>query len=128
MFLILWTAWRWRKAPLATDKRTFDLMFAAAIVVSLVTGMHMFTHDLSPLMLAMLLVAAHFPTRDRPQLRVLVGATLAIFWIPPVYFALVAWHCMYLLFPILMVFAAAATILVGRPIGPSTDATEAASR
>ena len=32
-------------------------MFAAALVVSLVTGFHMFTHDLSPLLLAMLLVA-----------------------------------------------------------------------
>ncbi len=37
-FPILCTAWRWRKAGLAADRRTFDLMVAAVIVVSLVTG------------------------------------------------------------------------------------------
>jgi hypothetical protein len=103
-FLILWTAWRWRKAGLAANGRTFDLMFAAAIVVSLVTGFHMFTHDLSPLMLAMLLVAGHFPGRSQALLRLILGTTLVMFWIPPLYFALLAWHCVYLWFPVLMIF------------------------
>ena len=103
-FLILWTAWRWRKAGLAADGRTFDLMFAAAIVVSLVTGLHMFTHDLSPLMLAMLLVAGHFPGRSQALLRLILGTTLVMFWIPPLFFALLAWHSVYLWFPVLIVF------------------------
>jgi hypothetical protein len=114
IFLILWTAWRWRKADLATesrnfdrrdfDRRNFDLMFAAAIVVSLVTGFHMFTYDLSPLMLAMLLVAGHFPRRNQALLRMILGTTLVMFWIPPLYLALLAGHCVYLWFPVLMAF------------------------
>ena len=104
IFLILWTAWRWRKAGLAADRRTFDLMFAAAIVVSLVTGFHMFTYDLSPMMLAMLLVAGHFPGRSQALLRLILGTTLVMFWIPPLYLALLAGHCVYLWFPVLMAF------------------------
>jgi hypothetical protein len=104
IFLILWIAWRWRKANLAADPRTFDLMFAAAIVVALVTGFHMFTPDLSPLMLAMLLVAAHFPERSQSLLRLILGTTLVMFWMPPLFFVLLAWHCVYLWFPVLMVF------------------------
>jgi hypothetical protein len=103
-FLILWTVWRWRKTVPAADGRTFDLMFAAAIVVSLVTGLHMFTHDLSPLMLAMLLVIAHFPERGRPALRWTLGVSLVLLWIPLLYFALLAWHCAYLWFAVLMMF------------------------
>ncbi len=103
-FLILWTAWHWRNAGLAADGRTFDLMFAAAIVVSLVTGLHMFTHDLSPLMLAMLLVAGHFPGRSQALLRLILGTTLVMFWIPPLFFALLAWHSVYLWFPVLIAF------------------------
>jgi hypothetical protein len=104
IFLVVWTAWRWRKAGFAADRRTFDLMFAAAIVVSLVTGFHMFTYDLSPLMLAMLLVAGHFPGRSQALLRLILGTTLVMFWIPPLYLALLAEHCVYLWFPVLMVF------------------------
>jgi hypothetical protein len=104
IFLILWTAWRWRKAGPAPDRRTFDLMFAAAIVVSLVTGFHMFTYDLSPLMLAMLLVAGYFPGRRHTILRVVLGTTLGLFWIPPLYLALLARHRVYLWFPVLTVF------------------------
>ena len=80
---------------------TFDLVFAAAVAMSLMTGLHMFTHDFSPLMLALLLVAAHFPSRAHPGLRWLLGITMALFWIPPVYFILVARHGLYLMFPLL---------------------------
>ncbi len=103
-FLILWTVWRWRKTGPAANGGTFDLMFAAAIVVSLVTGLHMFTHDLSPLMLAMLLVIAHFPESGRPALRWTLGVSLVLLWIPLLYFALLAWHCAYLWFLVLMMF------------------------
>ncbi|HWY22003.1 MAG TPA: glycosyltransferase family 87 protein [Candidatus Acidoferrum sp.] len=104
--LIGWIAWRWPEAASGrgSDLRSFDLMFAAAVVVALVTGFHMFTHDLSPLLLAMLLVAAHFPGRGRLALRLALGVPLVLFWIPFLYFALLAWHCVYLWFPVLMVF------------------------
>ena len=102
--LMGWSAWRWHATEDGQRGRTFDLMFAVSVVVALVTGFHMFTHDLSPLLLAMFLVAAHFPGSNQPALRLTLGVALVLFWIPPLYFALVAWHCMYLWFLVLMVF------------------------
>src|SRR6266849_4995833 len=127
IFLIVWTAWRWRKAGLAAvqtfDRRAFDLMFAAAIVVSLVTGFHMFTYDQSPLMPAMLLVAGHFPGRSQALLRLILGTTLVMFWIPPLYLVLLARHCVYLWFPVLMAFMLGTLKLAESPAEgmPSTD-------
>lgn len=63
--LLVYTAWLWRHVEQVENGSVFGLMFAGAIVVSLIVGFHMFTHDLSPLMLSMLLVAAH-PTRPQP--------------------------------------------------------------
>jgi hypothetical protein len=88
-------------------------MFAGALAVSLLTGFHMLSHDLSPLMLAMLLVAGHFPSRGRSTLRLAVGTTLAFFWIPPLYFLLLAGHHLYLICPALVVFALSAFRLAG---------------
>jgi hypothetical protein len=102
MFLLLWTAWRWRKAGFAADRRTFDLMFAAAVAVSLATSLHMFTHDLSPLLLAMLITADYFPAKNHRSLRVVLGTALALLWTPPLFFVLLARHCFYLFFPVLM--------------------------
>jgi len=134
IFLIVWTAWRWRKAGLVAvqtfDRRAFDLMFAAAIVVSLVTGFHMFTYDLSPLMPAMLLVAGHFPGRSQALLRLILGTTLVMFWIPPLYLVLLARHCVYLWFPVLMAFMLGTLKLAESPAEgmPSTDIGDRAVR
>ena len=106
MSLILFTAWRWDLAKEKTAQA--DLMFAAAIVVSLVVGSHMFTHDLSPLLLAMFLVIPHVTKDHGIVFRSALWTTLILLWIPAVYFALIAWHRMYLLFPALIVFAAIA--------------------
>ena len=100
--LLLYTAWRWRKAGPAPDPRTFDLMFAAAVVVSLATSLHMFTHDMSPLLLTMLLVAGHFPGRAHGPLRMVLGTALMMLWIPPLFLVLLARHWVYLWFPVLM--------------------------
>jgi hypothetical protein len=124
--LIGWSAWRWRDADQAAlgrslNLRNFDLMFAASVMVALVTGFHMFTHDLSPLLLAMLLVMAHFPGRDRPVLRWTLAAAITLFWIPFLYFALLAWHCVYLWFPVLMMFMIATLKLAeSSPAGSRT--------
>jgi len=104
IFLILWTAWLWRKSGFAADQRSFDLMFAVAVVVSLVTSMHMFTYDLSPLFLAMLLVAGYFPGRSHTLLRLVLGTTLVMFWMPPLFLLLLARHSVYLWFPVLILF------------------------
>ena len=115
VFLILWTAWRWRKAGPAADRRTFDLMFAAAVVVSLVTSLHMFTYDLSPLLLAMLVVAGYFPGRAHTLLRMVLGTILIMFWMPPLFLLLLARHQVYLWFPVLMLFMIGIFKLAGIP-------------
>jgi hypothetical protein len=111
LVLIVFMAWRWRQQDAKPEGCSFDLMFAAALTVSLMTGVHMFTHDFSPLMLALLLVCAHLSGKTRRGLRTILGAALAIFWFPPVYFALVTWHCLYLMFPLLLAFTLAAIAL-----------------
>jgi hypothetical protein len=92
---------------------SFDLMFAGAVAVSLMTGFHMFTHDFSPLILALVLVLAHFPRAEYTKLRLMIAVPLVVFWMPPIYFALVNWHCMYLMFPMLMIFAMSAILRAG---------------
>lgn len=104
LFLIALTAWYWQRSERGAS--SFDLIFSAAIVVSLVTGFHMFAHDLSPLLLAMFLVMPQIPKQGSAALRVLLWSTLVLLWAPPLYFILIARHCMYLLFPLLMVFGA----------------------
>lgn len=104
-FLIGWTAWQWNRVDRAGDRRSSDLMFGAAIVVSLLTGLHMFTHDLSPMLLTMLLVAAHVTESHERWLRFVLLAYLTLFWMPPIYFVLLARHRMYILLTLLLIFA-----------------------
>ena len=75
----------------------------------------MFTHDFSPLVLALFLVAAHFPAYGRYGLRITLATLMVLFWLPPVYFLLVAWHSMYPMFVPLLAFALAATYLARHP-------------
>lgn len=118
LLLISLTAWCWnrpeRDGP-SNDGRAFDLRFSVAIVVSLITGFHMFTHDLSPLLLAMFLVMPHIAKQASTALRAVLRSTLVLFWIPPIYFILIARHCMYLMFPVLMIFGIATLVLAGKP-------------
>jgi hypothetical protein len=82
-----------------------NLMFAAAVVGALLSSSHMFTHDFSPLVLAMFIALASLPPRSHLGLRVVMIFTLIVFWLPPVYFVLVASHGMYLMCPVLLLFA-----------------------
>ena len=106
--MLAFAARRWRPAKNPRSDVAFDLEFAAALVISLVTGFHMFLHDLSPLLLGMFLIAAHVPGRARLALRAVLGIMLAVLWIPPLQLALVAWHRVSLMFPVLMILAFAA--------------------
>lgn len=121
--LIIFVAEQWRREE--ATHGFLDLLFAASIAIALVTSVHMFTHDLSPLILAALLAASHFPRRNRPGLRLVLGTALVILWLPPVYLALIAWHCMYLFCPILMTLALATTILATRAMDVPIQITEA---
>jgi hypothetical protein len=103
--LILWTARSWNRREQLPDNRTDDLMFAAAVVVSLITGFHMFTHDLSPMLLSMFLVVGHLSKASKVVTRVALITSLVIFWLAPIYFLLLSRHCMFLLVPVLAAFA-----------------------
>ena len=93
----------------------FDLCFAATIIIAMVASSHMFTHDMSPLVLASLLTAAQIPAQSNSALRIALRVLIFILWIPPLYFALVASHCMYLFLVVLMTFAAALFVAAKGP-------------
>jgi hypothetical protein len=95
-------AWRWNTT---NEIRGFDFMFSAAIAASLVAGSHMFTHDFSPLVLPMFLVAGQLSSPNFPLSgRVVIRLALALLWTFPIYFLCVAWHCLYLMCLVLLVF------------------------
>jgi hypothetical protein len=104
VLLLAWIARRWR---LTNSESASDTLFAAAIAASLLAGLHMFTHDFSPLLLSMLLIGAHFDDAP-PRARVLLVFSMAVFWTSPVYFLCIAYHCLYLMCPVLLLFALAA--------------------
>ena len=97
---------------------TVDAMYAAGIPASLLAGSHMFTHDFSPLLLSMFLLAGSLRLNqhlsNRSGLRVPAVVALAVLWTPPVYFALVASHRLYLMCPILVVFVFSAALIANR--------------
>ena|SRR5215469_623782 len=101
--LLAWIALRWGRA----DASSFDLMFCAAVAASLLSGSHMFTHDLSLLALPMFLLLGHLswqenqPSNLAPRLA--LWFALLLFWMFPIYFLLVKWHCLYLMAPVLLV-------------------------
>jgi len=104
--LLVWIGLLWRPQ---IGRSSDDLMFASAVAVSLLCGSHMFTHDFSPLLLPLFLASAYFshsnfPAGQNRVLRILVLLMLVLFWIPPAYFVLVAWHRLYLMCPALLLF------------------------
>jgi hypothetical protein len=102
--LLIFIARRWEPSK----SRAKALIFASAIAASLVCGSHMFTHDFSPMLLALFLAGANFPPRPHRGLRFGLAATMVLFWSFPIYFLLVAWHCLYLMCPVLLLFAISA--------------------
>jgi hypothetical protein len=105
--ILFYIAGRWNTSR---GSSADNLMFAAAVAGSLVSGSHMFTHDFSPLVLAMFIALDSLPPRNHRGLRVVVIFTLVVFWLPPVYFVLVASHGMYLMCPVLLLFALSAVL------------------
>lgn len=107
--LLAWIALRWERAE---DNSSFDLTFAAAVAVALLSSSHMFTHDFAPLVIPMFLVAAQLSQeKNRSTNSVACLAlrfTLVLFWMFPIYFLLVKWHCLFLMAPVLLVFVWAA--------------------
>jgi hypothetical protein len=72
-------------------------------------------HDISPLILAILLVVAHFPAPGQFALRIALSTALALLYIPVIYFALLACHSLYLLSYVFVVFALGALSIAQSP-------------
>jgi len=100
---ILFLAWISRQWPSEKPDASSDLIFGAAIAASLAASAHMFMHDFSPLILPMFLTAANI-RQEIAKPRIAMVIVLAVFWTLPIYFALVAWHCLYLMCPVLLLF------------------------
>jgi hypothetical protein len=114
--LILFTAWEWDRQG-DRDGDGFALVFAAALVVSLVTAPYLLIHDVTPALLAVLLVGGS-PRWSRGS-RECLALTIAIsvlYGMPVYYGFLLRWHLIYLLAPILLGFAVAAILLARKPV------------
>lgn len=94
--LLIWVSTKWKRG-------SWEISFAAAIAASLLCGSHMFTHDFSPLVIAMFLVAGSVRSGSR-SLRIVTALTLAVFWTSPLYFLFVKWHSLYLMAVVLLAF------------------------
>ena len=127
-FLVLLATWQWNRQEREPKERSFDLTFAMTVIVSLATGLHMFAHDMSPLVLALLLVAAHFPKPERAGLRLALGTLLALFWIPPLYITLIAFHATYLWCGALLIFGLCTLMLATESSKPMLTARQVAAQ
>lgn len=99
ILLLGWLAAMWNSRPEASTQ----LWFAAAVAAVLLSSSHMFTQDFSPLTTGMFLSAA-FLDRLPFQLRVPLAGVLVLLWAFPIYLLCIAWHCLYLMCPVLLLF------------------------
>ena len=114
LLLLVWTGHHLKSSK---SEASLDLVFAAAVSAALLSGSHMFTHDFSPLILAMFLAAAHL--REAPSgLRIATSFTLGVFWTFPIYFLLVANHSLYLMCLVLLLFVYATLQLSSHGVRP----------
>jgi len=117
MLLVWFAAKCWKSEE--TSEVTFDSVFSVSLLVSLLTGFHMFAYDLSPAILPMFFGLKHFPRHGR-MLQVALGLTVFLLWNPALFVALSAWRSMYLVVPILLLLIFAEAALVRRYSEEST--------
>lgn len=110
--LILFTTWRWEQEEQKGDRARFDLMFAAGLAVSLVTAPYLHLHDLTPMLLAVILVMASPQWSEKPRERRMLILVIAILYVTPLYYLLLLRReALYVLAPVLVFFALAAMAL-----------------
>jgi hypothetical protein len=83
-------------------------MFAAALAVSQVTAPYLYTHDMTLMLIPVLLVLGSRQWSVASAERTVLLAVILLLYIPLVYIAILRWHVMYLLAPVLVIFAFAA--------------------
>jgi hypothetical protein len=120
VFLILFTAWWWRREDQREGDASLGLVFAVALVITLLTGFHLLAHDLSPMLLAVLLAIGSSQWSEPSGWRLVLNASIVPLYLPPVFWLLFHWSRVCLLFPILVAFVLAAFCLARKqPFRPA---------
>ncbi|HUI41539.1 MAG TPA: glycosyltransferase family 87 protein [Terriglobia bacterium] len=117
-FLILFTARRWRRLDRDGDEAASNGMFAAALVISLLVAPHMYVHNLTVMLLAVLLVLGFLQGSGRRAWRLVLMASVVVLYAAPAYVLLLRWDEFYLFFPVLLAFALA-VLALARSVPPS---------
>src|SRR5260370_38969975 len=106
-------AWRWRQEDRNPASDSLGVMFAAALAVSILVAPHMYAYDLTLMLLAILLIIGSPQWSEKSGQRTVLTVIILILYCPA-YTLLLHWRAMYLLAPVLAVFALAAIILANR--------------
>lgn len=113
--LVLITAGIWRYHEKSAAGNSSGLMFAGALTVSLITSPYLNVHDLSLMLIAVLLVLGSPQWASRSPWAKILTACIWILYFPPAYLFLLRHGKMSLLFPVLLCFTLAAFILAANP-------------
>lgn len=113
--LIVVAAWRWRKEDRREDGGSQQLAFALAITVALAATPYIFYHDLSLLLLPLLLAIASPAWHSKRTWRLTVIASIAPLYLPPLWVVMVNTASLYWLCTAVFAFAVALFLLVGWP-------------
>lgn len=121
--LVLFAAWRWRQEDGSGGRHSMGLMFAAALTISEVTAPHLYSHDLTLMLLAILLVIGWSQWSQPSGQRTILLACMVILYAPPLYVLLLEWKAMYVLAPVLVAFALSAISLARKADVPLAQAS-----
>jgi hypothetical protein len=119
-FLIGYVAWRWRPEGPGEDP-SLDRMFAAALAISEVTAYYLLIHDLSPMLLAILLTVGPARYPEGSFWRLVGMATVAALYVIPACLLVSGVRQMVMLAPVLVLLAWAAMAGNASGVSPSNN-------
>jgi hypothetical protein len=106
--LIAFMAWRWRREDRRADGGSPDLMFAASLAASVAVAPHLLTHDLTVILLPVLLVIGSPKLYRKWACGLIITVSVVILFVP-LYIFFVPHGGLFLLGPVLLAFALAAS-------------------
>lgn len=109
--LILLTAWRWRVETRLGNRAAFEPLFASTLAVSLVASPYLLLHDLTPLILAVVLIVNSPQWACRSRARTILKIAIGLLYAIPFGFPLVHHPFVFVLAPVLVLFAVSALAL-----------------
>ena len=102
--LIFFTGYRWRRDDQSGRKHQ-DVLFAASIGVAMITGVYSLIHDLSVMLVPILLVVPFALLDETRRVRqLLTGCVLLLYALPVLLLLLNHGHGLYLVCPVIIVF------------------------